>query len=120
MHSDELRPARAERERRGAGHRNASVAAGRCSSAVLLSVVCGVLLSAVVDVMQLPVADLQKLRQSLTEDVQTITQNYGNLKVRRTAAAAEHEGSTEQQQQHSERAHPTSAEDARVRSIASI
>lgn len=31
--------------------------------------------------MQLPPADLQKLRTSLTEDVQTITQNYGNLKV---------------------------------------
>ena len=36
---------------------------------------------AVVDVMQLPPADLQKLRTSLTEDVQTITQNYGNLKM---------------------------------------
>ena len=36
---------------------------------------------AVVDVMQLPPADLQKLRASLTEDVQTITQNYGNLKM---------------------------------------
>lgn len=36
---------------------------------------------AVVDVMQLPPADLQKLRASLTEDVQTITQNYGNLKL---------------------------------------
>jgi prefoldin alpha subunit len=31
--------------------------------------------------MQLPPADLAKLRQSLTEDVQTITQNYGNLKL---------------------------------------
>src|SRR5690349_1390250 len=36
---------------------------------------------AVVDVMQLPPADLQKLRTSLTEDVQSITQNYGNLKM---------------------------------------
>jgi prefoldin alpha subunit len=36
---------------------------------------------AVVDVMQLPPADLQKLRTSLTEDVQTITSNYGNLKL---------------------------------------
>ncbi len=31
--------------------------------------------------MQLPPADLAKLRTSLTEDVQTITQNYGNLKL---------------------------------------
>jgi prefoldin alpha subunit len=37
--------------------------------------------AAVVDVTQLPPADLQKLRTSLTEDVQTITQNYGNLKM---------------------------------------
>jgi len=36
---------------------------------------------AVVDVMQLPPQDLAKLRQSLTEDVQTITTNYGNLKL---------------------------------------
>jgi len=32
-------------------------------------------------VTQLPAADLQKLRGSLTEDVQTITQNFGNLKL---------------------------------------
>lgn len=34
--------------------------------------------------MQLPPADLAKLRTSLTEDVQTITQNYGNLKASAT------------------------------------
>jgi hypothetical protein len=36
--------------------------------------------------MTLPPADLQKLRQQLTEDVQSITQNYGNLKVRKMTA----------------------------------
>ena len=45
------------------------------------SVLCRCLFAAVVDVMQLPPADLAKLRTSLTEDVQTITQNYGNLKA---------------------------------------
>jgi prefoldin alpha subunit len=34
-----------------------------------------------VDVTSLPPADLNKLRQSLSEDVQLITNNFGNLKV---------------------------------------
>lgn len=55
----------------------------RALHALFLSARC---CAAVVDVMQLPIADLQKLRQSLTEDVQTITQNYGNLKARDTRA----------------------------------
>lgn len=79
---------RDSRQMRAQTQRNARL---RCSkpciahSLVLACVCVCVLVLAVVDVMQLPVADLQKLRQSLTEDVQTITQNYGNLKVRRAA-----------------------------------
>ena len=74
--------ARAAESKREAHRENASAASLIAVSLPLVVALSLPSLSAVVDVMQLPVADLQKLRQSLTEDVQTITQNYGNLKVR--------------------------------------
>lgn len=81
---------RDSRQMRAQTQRNARLRCSKPCIAHSLVLACvHVLVLAVVDVMQLPVADLQKLRQSLTEDVQTITQNYGNLKV---ASHTQHKG----------------------------